>query len=367
MSQGLMGSIEFGDLRALIEDVLAIARERTGMEIGWLAEFVGDQQIFRVVAGDTAAWALNDDDVILGADAYCQRMLDGRIPSAVPDVRRVAQLRDLAVTHQLGVRGYIGVPVVLGDGKPFGTLCCASHAPRARLDDRDRDLMHVLARVIARDLTLRAQELKRRRDDAQASAAKALVAALEARDRYTGGHANAVVELATRLARRLGLDEEMQLIVEQVAVLHDIGKVGVPDFVLQHPGPLDEHQWCCIREHPIISERIVSAIPDLRHLAPALRAEHENWDGTGYPDNLAGEDIPVASRLTLVCDAFHAMTSDRPYRSALDLPDALVELRAHSGRQFWPDAVDAMVADVADGASVADGPAASAGAMGDLL
>lgn len=345
---GLLGSFTRGELRDLVEDVLTIARERTGMEIGWLSEFVGDEQVFRVVAGDRAGWALHDDSVIRGADGYCQRMLDGRIPGVVADARREPALRDLPVTGSLDMRGYIGVPVVLGDGSPFGTLCCSSHRPCPSLRDRDRDLLSVLARVIARDLDLRAAEAQRRREHAQLSAGKALVAALEARDRYTGDHSQLVTELALDVAARLGLDEDALREIEQVAVLHDIGKVGIPDSVLQHPGPLDEVGWASIREHPLIAERIVASIPELRYLGAALRAEHERWDGTGYPDGLAGEAIPLASRIALVCDAYHAMTSDRPYRPALPLSEALAELQAHSGTQFWPVAVEALLAGMAE-------------------
>ncbi|HEY8582497.1 MAG TPA: HD domain-containing phosphohydrolase, partial [Capillimicrobium sp.] len=128
-----------------------------------------------------------------------------------------------------------------------------------------------------------------------------------------------------------------------VALLHDIGKVGVPDAVLRKPGPLSDDEWRAMREHPAIGAAIVERVAQLAHLAPAIRAEHERWDGEGYPDGLAGESIPVASRIVLACDGYHAMVSERPYRRAMPRADALAELRRCAGTMFWPPAVEALI------------------------
>ena len=175
---------------------------------------------------------------------------------------------------------------------------------------------------------------------------RTLLVALQARDYYTSAHSKQVVELASAVAWRLGLDEDATRDVEQVALLHDVGKVGIPDVVLQKQGPLDEQEWELMRQHPIVGEHIIAGTPGLSHLAPAIRAEHEHWDGGGYPDGLAGEAIPLASRITLACDALNAMTSDRPYRAAMTLERAREELRACAGTQFDPRAVDALLAEV---------------------
>jgi two-component system, cell cycle response regulator len=142
------------------------------------------------------------------------------------------------------------------------------------------------------------------------------------------------------------LDDDATRDVEQVALLHDIGKVGIPDAILQKQGPLDDQEWQLMRQHPIVGERIIAGTPGLSHLAPAMRAEHERWDGSGYPDGLAGRQIPLASRITLACDALHAMTSNRPYRSAMILERALRELRACAGSQFDPNVVEALLAEI---------------------
>ena len=176
----------------------------------------------------------------------------------------------------------------------------------------------------------------------------ALLAALEARDDYTGQHSESVVELASLVAHTLGLSAREQRSVEHVALLHDIGKVGVPDHVLQKRGPLNEDEWKLMRQHPVIGERIVAAIPPLAHLAPAIRAEHERWDGCGYPDGLVRDRIPIASRIVFACDAWHAMTSDRPYRRAMPLAVARAELTENAGSQFDPQVVEALLSALGD-------------------
>ncbi|TML27867.1 MAG: diguanylate cyclase [Actinobacteria bacterium] len=172
----------------------------------------------------------------------------------------------------------------------------------------------------------------------------ALGTALEARDGYTGGHGEETLALVRRVAERLGLSEAATAEAEAVALLHDIGKIGMPDEILRKPGPLDPRERAIMRRHPAIGERILRHVPGLESVARAVRHEHERWDGTGYPDGLAGESIPLASRITLVCDAYHAMTSVRPYRAALSHDDAAEELRDCAGRQFDPGVVGALLA-----------------------
>ncbi len=153
-----------------------------------------------------------------------------------------------------------------------------------------------------------------------------------------------VEEMAAVLARRMGLAEEEAAEVARVALLRDVGKaVVVDDGVLGKPGPLDDAEWEIVRRSPVVGERIVASAEGLAHLAPAVRAVHERWDGGGYPDGLSGEDIPIASRIASVCGAFEAMTSERPYRGALGADAALRELERNAGSQFCPRAVAALL------------------------
>ena len=171
----------------------------------------------------------------------------------------------------------------------------------------------------------------------------ALASALQERDRYTGDHSESVVDLTARVGEGLALGSEEINRVRTAALLHDIGKVGVPDEILHKPGPLTEQEWEIMRQHPVIGERILRAIPGLGDVARIVRHEHERWDGKGYPDRLAGAEIPVGSRIILACDAYHAMVSDRPYRKAMNHVDAMAELSGNAGTQFDPDVVQALV------------------------
>jgi diguanylate cyclase (GGDEF)-like protein len=172
----------------------------------------------------------------------------------------------------------------------------------------------------------------------------ALASALQERDQCTGDHSESVVEMSARVAEAMALDDDDDVgRIRMGALLHDIGKVGIPDDVLHKPGPLDATEWELMREHPVIGERILRMIPGLGPIARIVRHEHERWDGDGYPDGIAGSEIPIGSRIILACDAYHAMTSDRPYRQAMPHADAMAELGRHSGTQFDPEVVQALV------------------------
>lgn len=178
---------------------------------------------------------------------------------------------------------------------------------------------------------------------AQAHVIEALATALVERDRYTGEHSVFVVEMAKTVAAALGLDEVEIERIGHAALLHDIGKVGMPDRVLHKAGPLAGEEWEVMREHPVIGERILRSIPGMGSVARIVRHEHERFDGSGYPDRLAGEEIPLGSRIILACDAYHAMTSDRPYRAAMAHSHAVAELVRCAGSQFDPRIVAALV------------------------
>jgi putative nucleotidyltransferase with HDIG domain len=186
-------------------------------------------------------------------------------------------------------------------------------------------------------------------DDVDVSAAErrdavsALAVTLLERDRYTGEHSESVVSLVEHVGRGLGLDDEEVDRVRAAALLHDIGKVAIPDEILNKPGGLTEEEWKVMKDHTVVGERILRAIPGLGGVARIVRHEHERWDATGYPDGLAGEDIPVGSRIILACDAYHAMTSDRPYRAAMTHPQAVDELVKGAGSQFDPQVVEVLV------------------------
>jgi HD-GYP domain-containing protein (c-di-GMP phosphodiesterase class II) len=207
-------------------------------------------------------------------------------------------------------------------------LCAASLQPRPGLGYRDLQLLHVFARIVADVFERELLSERALRLEAEAAATRALVAALEIRDSYTAEHSRAVVGSALAVADRIGVTERERAEIEQVAMLHDIGKLGIPDQILRKPGRLTVEEHEIMRRHPEIGEQLILSSPQLAYLAPAVRAEHERWDGHGYPDGLAGEQIPLASRITFVCDSYHAMISDRPYRRGMRARSAQAELAA---------------------------------------
>ena len=164
----------------------------------------------------------------------------------------------------------------------------------------------------------------------------ALMSALEARDPYTEAHTTRIRDLAVALAVGLQVPGEVRRAVKLGAILHDVGKIGIPDAVLLKPGPLTDEEWIIMRAHPAIGERMLGSIDFLTSALPVIRHHHERWDGRGYPDGLRGEAIPIGARIVAVCDAFDAMTSDRPYRGAMTLEAACDELVACAGAQFDP-------------------------------
>jgi diguanylate cyclase (GGDEF)-like protein len=186
-----------------------------------------------------------------------------------------------------------------------------------------------------------------RRSSAKRQTRDILLQVLGERQPELREHMDHVADHAAATARELGLTGELVDEVARAAELHDIGKIAIPDSVLHKPGPLDDGEWALMRQHTIIGERILLAAPALKPVAALVRASHETWDGTGYPDRLAGEAIPLGARIVAVCDAFDAMTSDRTYRAAVSGAEAITELRRCAGSQFDPAVVDAFAATLA--------------------
>jgi diguanylate cyclase (GGDEF)-like protein len=167
-----------------------------------------------------------------------------------------------------------------------------------------------------------------------------LLEALNAREPDLEGHSHDVADLAVEVGARFGLEAEGLAQLKQAALLHDIGKIGIPDTVLSKPGPLNDAEWNFIRRHTIIGERILAASPALVDVARIVRSTHENFDGAGYPDGLSGAAIPIEARIISICDAYCSMTSERSYRPPLRGAEALAELARCAGTQFDPTLVE---------------------------
>jgi two-component system cell cycle response regulator len=210
----------------------------------------------------------------------------------------------------------------------------------ATLDTADGDPARALLEADRRMYA----EKNGRRASAGGQSTAVLLRVIAERNPDLGEHVDGVATLARQIASELGMTDEQRTAVWQAAVLHDIGKAAVPDAILHKPGPLDEDEWVFMQRHTIVGERIMQAAPALAAAAPLVRSSHESFDGTGYPDGLARDDIPLGARIIVVCDAYDAMVSDRAYRRALSPADALEELRRCAGTQFDPEVVRAFIA-----------------------
>jgi diguanylate cyclase (GGDEF)-like protein len=269
----------------------------------------------------------------MGGDEFALLLPETGSASAIQAVGRIlVELEDFEAGPVRGVSISVGLASLEGKQSPERLLAAAAEAlEQARAAGGGQSVVYAGAQ---------GSETAR---PAHGDVVAALVSALQERDRYTGEHSESVVEMAARVAQAMALDPEEVSRIRMAALLHDIGKVGIPDEVLHKPGPLDEREWELMHQHPVIGERILRMIPGLGGVARIVRHEHERWDGTGYPDGLAGKEVPVGSRIILACDAYHAMTSDRPYREAMSHAEAMAELTGNAGKQFDPEVVQALI------------------------
>ncbi|MDP9491288.1 MAG: HD-GYP domain-containing protein [Actinomycetota bacterium] len=249
---------------------------------------------------------------------------------------QVGRLTGAVAGVELGL-AQAGVPLVSG-GNHIGSLVFDDS------EDFDRERWSRLRDAILPQLAtaLESSQLIGEMRKQHLATIAALSRSIEAKDGSTGEHTERVAPLAVELARRLGFAGADLDAIEIGALLHDIGKIGVPEVILHKPGPLSEDEWQIMRRHPLVSEHILSGIGLSPIVMRIARSSHERFDGEGYPDGLSGETIPLPARIVLVADAFDAMTSNRPYRPARRLGDALAEIRAHTGTQFCPLVVTAL-------------------------
>jgi putative nucleotidyltransferase with HDIG domain len=209
----------------------------------------------------------------------------------------------------------------------------------------------VLIPAVGVHITLRGYTKLRR--EAQRTI-ETMVKMLHERDPYTAEHSEEVADLAEKIARDLGLPEDQIETIRAAALVHDIGKVGIPDTILNKPGPLDEPEWQLIKKHTLIGFDLLKNLEMYSEAAQLVKYEHERWDGSGYPEGLKGEQIPLGARIIHVADVYHALTSDRPYRESQGKPshyepaEAVRIIRSESGRQFDPKVVEALVRVISD-------------------
>jgi diguanylate cyclase (GGDEF)-like protein len=294
--------------------------------------------VLRVVA---AAGPLAHDPDFLASEQHLHEGVNGRVArtgraASVPDTGREPDYLRRDPRSDPGSE--LSLPIVC-DGVVWGVLNLEQLATHAFGDD---DLL--LADAVAAQIgaALHRCRLTDELESSFAATLGVLADALETKDAYTADHAEHVAALAVDAGRRLGLSDADLKALRYCALLHDVGKIGVRSELLTKPGRLTPAEFAEVQEHSAIGAALLARVPLLAHVGPLVRAVHERHDGAGYPDGLAGAAIPPAARIVAVCDALHAMTSDRPYRAARPLPEALDELRRCAGTQFDPDVVAAV-------------------------
>jgi HD-GYP domain-containing protein (c-di-GMP phosphodiesterase class II)/HAMP domain-containing protein/sensor domain CHASE-containing protein len=272
-------------------------------------------------------------------DELAAWVIENRCSLEAPDADADAHLSDLAkATNQL--KSLLVVPMARQEGV-VGALAIGFSA-KHEFGPEELPLLTTIGGQIA--IALQNAEAYEKLDRMYLETVTALAAAMEAKDQYTASHADSLATMAVAVGGSLGMSDTELRMLQYAAVLHDIGKIGIPGSILNKPDKLTREEFETMAQHTVIGERIISRIDYLVPIARIIRSAHERWDGAGYPDGLVGEDIPLAARILLVCDAYDAMTTDRPYRRALPIETALNELSANAGSQFDPRVVDVFLA-----------------------
>jgi putative nucleotidyltransferase with HDIG domain len=238
----------------------------------------------------------------------------------------------------------LSLPIVVAETN-WGVLNLEQRE-RGAFGEEDLLLAHVVAGQIG--AAIHRCQLVGELEDAFLTTIGVISDAVEMQDSYTASHAEEVSDLAVRVGERMGIEGVELDRLRYGALLHDVGKISIPAEIIRKPGPLTPEERARMNEHTLIGARMLERIPFLAPVAPLVRSAHERHDGAGYPDGLAGEEIPPGAMVIATCDAFHAMTSDRSYRRAMSVEAAEAELRANSGTQFRPDVVDALLAELAE-------------------
>ncbi len=323
-----------------LDDVLRRTAAQTSRIIGcdlaavWLEDSATGELLLRAASGSEG-----EDAAAAAAKLDARRLLDRVRAGGEPFV-----LQDgLGETPSAegDEQPYLVAPFALPDGTPG---CIAAKGGVADSNPRERQLLLLDGLAQQAKLAIANASSFEGLESTFISTIEALANALEANDRYTSTHARWIADMALRVGERFGLEGDELRRLELGALLHDIGKIGIPSDLISKPGRLMPAERKLVEQHSELGERIIEPIGRLNDVRMIVRHCHERFDGKGYPDSLAGTEIPIQSRIIFVCDAFHAMTTDRPYRGRLPVAEARRRVAAEAGAQFDPRVVDAFLA-----------------------
>jgi len=266
------------------------------------------------------------------------RTLISRKSQRVRDVAEAGLNPGNRILTNFHPRSFIVCPLI-ADGKAIGTL--AADRKGRHLSADDEELLSIFANNIA--IAFQRARLDEEVKSSYESSVRALVQAIEEKDPYTRGHSERVAAIAERVARQLDLPEREVAYLRFGSILHDVGKIGIPEAIVRSRKRLTEAEFKIIKKHPLKGVEILQPISFIRNHMHLIRNHHERWDGKGYPDNLAGDAIPLGAQIVAIADAYDAMTTSRPYREGLPARQAAQEIRRNSGTQFSPKVADAFM------------------------
>jgi HAMP domain-containing protein len=326
-----------GDMTATFDVFLKTLLSLTGLEVGAIFLMSPDGKSLKVRVSHELGETLKNAVIPAGDGIVGWVASHGQVVTTSESMPwKGGELSDL----EKSMTWALHVPMASG-GKTRGVISIGLREGQKELSGDDLKMIQYLSSHVA--MAVETAELKRKEERAYIETVAALAAAVEARDKYTRGHSRRVTEFSVEIARRMGKPDWFVKDLESAALLHDIGKIGIPDTILHNTGPLPPDGMAFIIGHPIGGENILKPVGSLARLCPVVRHHHERFDGSGYPDRLKGEDIPIAARIISVADGFDAMISVRAYKPTRDREDAMNELVRCRGSQFDPTCVDTFI------------------------
>lgn len=345
--QGVLRTVVLEIAELLGADFAALLLPK-GFQDAWLDEDaqvpqdVHSLEIQAMVASDETRTLL--DKMTFAIDeggALARAFLTGQVVSSTAPVEDLhVTIRRRQTLEMLGFRHMLAAPLKMA-GRILGVACVANRDERRRFGT---DAYHLLTTVCAQAAAaIRNKQLFARNKALMMDLVFTLTQALDARDSYTRNHSANVASLARRIAQEMGLSESECEDIYIAGLLHDIGKIGIADAVLHKPGALNRAERALMMQHPVKGAQILAPVRGLRHLIPCVRHHHERYDGNGYPDGLAAEDIPLGARILAMADAYDVMNNHRVYRRSRSPEEILAEIRAMSGKQFDPQVVEVLL------------------------
>jgi len=301
--------------------------------------------VVRSLAGETSDWEIEVGDTVDISNYNLNMMVSGVGPFSATGTAEVTSVNDSFAPP--GAQSVL-VGRLSSRGKLLGLIAVSSMKRQAFSEPGQLELFIDISNQAA--VAIDNADMYKRLEETFWSTIRSLAEAIDAKDSYTRGHSDRVADYAEALARKLDLDDDMLSAVRCAGYLHDTGKIGIPDAILLKPGKLSEAEYRHIMSHPILSHKIIEPVQFPFEVKPLVKHHHERIDGSGYPDGLVGDEIPLGARIIGIADAYEAMTSDRPYRKALSDDAALNELRRCSGSQFDSELVEAFISVVEENA-----------------